>query len=103
MTASADSASDKKTRLLIRVAALLQTLFFVFAMYYIVQRIGPKSSGFEIMAIGPMVLIFVLLVLPSLLLTLSKRASMLFPALLCLFALAANYFMFGEVVATLGR
>lgn len=100
-TPADDPASDKNARRLVRAAAIAQTVFFACVTYYILAYV--KRDGFELNAILPLALIFLVLVLPSLLLSLSKRASLLFPAVLSLFALAANYLIFSHIVSELWR
>jgi hypothetical protein len=90
------STSGRATILAIAGA---QTLFFLYTIYYVIQRINPKGDGFELVAIGPMGLIFLFLVLPALMMGFNKRESLKIPAILCLLALAANAIVWSQIVA----
>jgi hypothetical protein len=100
-TPTTDSGSDKSARRLVCAAAIAQTVFFACVTYYVLAYV--KRDGFELNAILPLALIFLVLVLPSLVLSLFRRASLLFPAVLSLFALAANYLIFSQIVSELWR
>jgi len=76
-----------------------QTLFFLYTIYYVISRANPKGDGFELVAIGPMGLIFLLLVLPALMMGLNKRETLKIPAILCLLGIAANFIVWGQIVS----
>jgi hypothetical protein len=76
-----------------------QALFFVYAIYCVIQRINPKGDGFEIVAIGPMAMIFLAFVVPALMMGFNRRQSMKIPAILCLLGVAANFIVWGQIVA----
>jgi uncharacterized membrane protein YhaH (DUF805 family) len=77
----------------------VQALFFLYAIYYVIQRINPKGGGFELVAIGPMAMIFLAFVVPALMMGFNKREAMKIPAILCLLGVAANFIVWGQIVS----
>ena len=101
MTDPLDPSTEtgKSARWTILAIAGAQVLFFVYAIYAIIHHINPKGDGFEIVAIGPMAMIFLAFVVPALMMSLNKRESMKIPAILCLLGVVANFIVWGQIVA----
>jgi hypothetical protein len=101
MTDALDPSTETgaSARWTILAIAGAQAMFFVYAIYSVIQRINPKGDGFEIVAIGPMAMIFLAFVVPALMMSLNKRESMKIPAILCLLGVAANFIVWSQIVA----
>jgi len=96
---SSSPSTSASARAAILAIAGAQALFFLYTIYYVIQRINPKGDGFELVAIGPMSLIFIMLVLPALMMGFNKRESLRIPAILCFLALATNFIVWSQIVA----
>jgi hypothetical protein len=100
MTDALDPSTEtgKSARWTILALACAQTLFWVYTIYYVISHADPKGDGMEIVAIGPMSIIFFALVLPALLK--SRRGHSLgAAAILCLLGLAANLIVWGQILS----
>lgn len=93
--------TGKSARITIVAIAAAQTLFWIYTIYHIISRADPKGDGFELVAIMPMSLIFILLVLPALMMGVNKRENLLMPAILCILGLLANFFVWGQILSEL--
>ena len=91
--------NNASARWTILAIAGAQALFFFYTIYYVIRRANPKGDGFELVAIGPMALIFLAFVVPALMMGFNKRESLKIPAILCLLAFAANFVVWGQIVS----
>jgi len=91
--------TGKAARATIIALAGAQGLFWIYTIYYIISHANPKGDGFELVAIMPMSIIFIMLVLPALMMGLNKRETLRIPTILCLLGLVANFIVWGWIVA----
>ncbi len=88
-------------RVLVLAAAAAQTAFWIYTWFYIIGHANPKGDGMELVALGPLTLIFLIFVLPPLLFGAGGRALPVSAGLLVLGA-AANAALWIEILAELG-
>jgi uncharacterized membrane protein YpjA len=92
--------TGKSARWTIMAIAAAQAVFWLYTIYYVIARANPKGDGFELVAIMPMSLIFLVFVLPAFLKARAGR-SLKAAAILCLIGLAANFFVWAQILSEL--
>jgi len=92
--------TGKSARWTILAIAGAQAMFWLYTIYYVIARANPKGDGFELVAIMPMSLIFLVFVLPAFLKARAGR-SLKAAAILCLIGLAANFFVWAQILSEL--